>query len=413
MSEERDEMRRDTVAGAFDKSSSVKRQSSDTVIKLPTQQQITNKIHVTQIATDSSHLLSLISCWTFLLPQHVENDIFRHVCILLQSCNSDTRDDVKKVYDGLSQFLNRRGISLLFKYFSILQFLGNSLHGFLGRPFFSIPILHTIWFYLFESDLPIDLLVVLDIVEIRIPDWSPEKQNRNFSFSNFLLPLLSRLLTIFVEPSSLLRSRLLGDFLCLSANAQCFFQQGLGPKSRQFPGSLIDSTHDLVTVSRGLEVRTVERTLLAAVLLLLNASECGKPSGSIGDHGSVVLVPENVVVVKAMGRWVHCVHAADGFITCGLGWVGHSARPTPANGCARADSATPRHGRWGCWTSGSWRGWRRQHTWERTAKNVEQRHQITSWRWNAHLFWAFFLFRLQILAPLVFSKLVSALLLLQ
>ena len=46
--EERGEMRRDTLAGVSAKSSSVKRQSSDTLIKLPTQQQITNKIHVTQ-----------------------------------------------------------------------------------------------------------------------------------------------------------------------------------------------------------------------------------------------------------------------------------------------------------------------------------------------------------------------------
>ena len=52
------------------------------------------------------------------------------------------------------------------KFFSILQFLGNVLHDLLGRVYFSIPILHTSFFFLYEPDLPIDLLVVAEIVEI-------------------------------------------------------------------------------------------------------------------------------------------------------------------------------------------------------------------------------------------------------
>ena len=50
------------------------------------------------------------------------------------------------------------------KFFSILQFIGNILHDFLGRVCLSIPILHTSLFHLFKPDLPIDSLIVAEIV---------------------------------------------------------------------------------------------------------------------------------------------------------------------------------------------------------------------------------------------------------
>ena len=65
MTEERDEMRRDTIVGPSDKSSSVKRQSSDTLRKLFTKQRTTNKIHVSE--RESTHdwdvtIVTYVSC---------------------------------------------------------------------------------------------------------------------------------------------------------------------------------------------------------------------------------------------------------------------------------------------------------------------------------------------------------------
>ena len=106
-----------------------------------------------------------------------------------------------------------------------------------------------------------------------------------------------------------------------------------------------------------------------------------------GDHGSVVLALEIVVAVWEMDRRVHCVQIAEevggvGLITCVWSWASHSARPTPASGCAWAVSATPCHGWRGRWRSGLWRGRWRQNTWKRKVRDVEQRHQGTRRRWN-------------------------------
>ena len=80
------------------------------------------------------------------------------------------------------------------------NFLATSCMIVLERVYSSIPILHTSWFHLFGPDLPIDLLAVAEIVEIRIPDWSHEERNQNFSFPNISLQLLPQLHTIFAEP---------------------------------------------------------------------------------------------------------------------------------------------------------------------------------------------------------------------
>ena len=41
------------------------------------------------------YLLSWALCWAFLLPQHVGRNICRHIHILFQTCNSDTREDAR------------------------------------------------------------------------------------------------------------------------------------------------------------------------------------------------------------------------------------------------------------------------------------------------------------------------------
>ena len=59
------------------------------------------EIHHTIVQTSSIkqliilHHLSLTLCWAFALPQHVWNGVCRHVHILFQTCNSDTREDAK------------------------------------------------------------------------------------------------------------------------------------------------------------------------------------------------------------------------------------------------------------------------------------------------------------------------------
>ena len=55
------------------------------------------------------------------------------------------------------------------KFFSILQVLGNLLRDFLGRVYFSIPILHTSLSYLCEPDQPIISLVVAVVAGIPTP----------------------------------------------------------------------------------------------------------------------------------------------------------------------------------------------------------------------------------------------------
>ena len=112
-------------------------------------------------------------------------------------------------------------------FLSNLPFLGNPLHDFLGRAYFSIPILHTSSFCLCEVDLPIDLLDVAEIAEIQIIDSSLETQYQNFSFPNFSLQPQPQLHITFAErvahlgrPSQLSVQGFFGDCLCLSTNAQ-------------------------------------------------------------------------------------------------------------------------------------------------------------------------------------------------
>ena len=40
-----------------------------------------------------SHLFSSTSCWAFPPAQHVEKNMFCHICILFVKCSSDTRED--------------------------------------------------------------------------------------------------------------------------------------------------------------------------------------------------------------------------------------------------------------------------------------------------------------------------------
>ena len=96
------------------------------------------------------------------------------------------------------------------KFFSILQFLGNLLHGLLAEFQFSIQA----YFYLSESDLPIDLLDVTEVVEIQTLAWSLEKRCQKFSSPNFSPQLLPQLHFPF--------QGFCGDFLCFSTNAQRF-----------------------------------------------------------------------------------------------------------------------------------------------------------------------------------------------
>ena len=126
-------------------------------------------------------------------------------------------------------FLACLALFLRNKFFSILQFLGNLSVDFLGRAHSSIPILHRSLFYLFEPDLPIDSLVVAEIVGTRTPDWPHKEPYVNFSFPNVWPPRLPQLRIIFDEtfflvgwPIQLSAQGFWGYFLCLLTIAQRF-----------------------------------------------------------------------------------------------------------------------------------------------------------------------------------------------
>ena len=125
--------------------------------------------------------------------------------------------------------------------------------------------------FLSGTDLPIDLLGEVEIDEFQI-----------LAEPIFLLGRLSQL--------SL--QRFFGDFLSPGMHSvrvsvylfpfdceKSLLQLILCPKLRQFPGGLYDPTHDLPSVSKDLRSEHRRNSLLA-VCLLLDAPECGKPSGS-------------------------------------------------------------------------------------------------------------------------------------
>ena len=64
-----------------------------------------------------SQHLSSTSCWAFLLPQHVGNDICRHIHNFFQTCNSDTREDVRIHMTDFTEFESAWNIVLVFRVF--------------------------------------------------------------------------------------------------------------------------------------------------------------------------------------------------------------------------------------------------------------------------------------------------------
>ena len=174
------------------------------------------------------------------------------------------------------------------KFFSTLQFLGNLLHAFLGRVYFSIPILHTSCFHLFECDLTIDLLVETEVVGKLLIH---EEQYPNISFPNISLPLLPQLHTTFTDPFfhlgrpiQLFVQGFCGHVACFSLFAQRsgldlsslsiqteeeWKQRFLCPGPHQFPGRYYDCqpTHEPPTVSRSnFLMPNTEGTLLAVAV---------------------------------------------------------------------------------------------------------------------------------------------------
>ena len=57
-----------------------------------------------------SHHLCLTSCWASPPPLHVGIDMCRHVCILSQACNYDTREGANSYMTGFLHFLHQHGI---------------------------------------------------------------------------------------------------------------------------------------------------------------------------------------------------------------------------------------------------------------------------------------------------------------
>ena len=83
-------------------------------------------------------------------------------------------------------------------------------------------------------------------------------------------------------------------------------------------------------------------------------------------------------------RRVRCVHVAEeggrvGLLSCVWSWVSHSARPTPASGCAWAVSATLAMDDEEAEGLDCGEVSEDKNTWERTVRDVEQLHQGTRW----------------------------------